>query len=146
MGTAGALSLIKKKPREPFFVINGDLLTNLDFEKLHNYHYHIRSKATMCITEYNIESPYGELKLKKENIISIDEKPIHKFFVNAGAYMLDPECLKLIPKKFYDMTTLFKKIIASKRKVASFPIGEYWLDVGRLNDYRKANLEYKLKF
>jgi dTDP-glucose pyrophosphorylase len=144
MGTAGALSLIKVKPKKPFFVINGDLLTNLDFNKLIDFHYDQNSKATMCISEYNIESPYGEVKLNNENIVSIEEKPTHKFFVNAGVYVLDPSCIDLVPKKFFDMTSLFQKIIINKDKAISFPIGEYWLDIGRLNDYKKANLEYNL--
>jgi len=144
MGTAGALSLLKKnmKINEPFFVMNGDLLTNLNFEKLLDFHQNHNSKATMCIREYNIESPYGEVQLSKENIIGINEKPSHKFFVNAGIYILDPKCLKLIPKRFYDMPTLFKKIIDKKEKVISFPLGEYWLDIGRFNDYDRANFEY----
>tara|TARA_B100001057_G_C22868269_1_gene957556 strand:+ start:2067 stop:3119 length:1053 start_codon:yes stop_codon:yes gene_type:complete len=142
MGTAGALSLFKKKPKEPFFVINGDLLTNLDFEKMLDFHYEHNSKATMCLSEYNIESPYGEVKLERENITLIDEKPIHKFFVNAGIYILDPICLNLIPKKFYNMPSLFNKIIAKKYKTISFPLGEYWLDIGTFNDYKKAKLEY----
>ena len=146
MGTAGALSLLKKKPKEPFFVINGDLLTNLDFEKLLDFHHDHNSKATMCITEYNIESPYGEVKLDIENIVSIEEKPKHRFFVNAGVYVLDPKCISLIPKKFYDMTSFFNKIIFKKYKVVSFPIGEFWLDIGRMNDYKKANLEYNSEF
>ena len=146
MGTAGALSLLKQKPKEPFFVVNGDLLTNLDFEKMLNFHHEHNSKATMCISEYNIESPYGEVKLEQENITLIDEKPIHKFFVNAGIYILDPQSLKLIPKKFYDMPSLFKKIIENKFKTISFPLGEYWIDIGSFNDYKKAKLEYDTKF
>tara|TARA_B100001175_G_scaffold317854_1_gene336955 strand:+ start:188 stop:1240 length:1053 start_codon:yes stop_codon:yes gene_type:complete len=146
MGTAGALSLFKEKPKEPFFVINGDLLTNLDFEKMLDFHNKHNSRATMCISEYNIDSPYGEVKLDKENIASIEEKPKHKFFVNAGVYVLDPKCINLIPKKFYDMPSLFKKIIANKNKTISFPLGEYWIDIGRFNDYKKANLEYDSNF
>ncbi|MDB3938922.1 nucleotidyltransferase family protein [Candidatus Pelagibacter sp.] len=146
MGTAGALSLFKKKPKEPFFVINGDLLTNLDFEKMFDYHNKYNSKATMCVKEYNIDSPYGEVNLKGENIESIEEKPKHKFFVNAGVYILDPKCINLIPKKYFDMPSLFKKIITKKYKTVSFPLGEYWLDIGRFNDYKKANLEFFTKF
>ncbi|WP_440681198.1 nucleotidyltransferase family protein [Candidatus Pelagibacter sp. HIMB1623] len=142
MGTAGSLSLLRKKPKDPFFVINGDLLINLDFEKMLDFHFEHNSKATMCINEYNIDSPYGEVKLDNENIISIKEKPKHKYFVNSGIYILDPECIGLIPKKFYDMTSLFKKMIVNKYKIVSFPLGEYWLDIGRLNDFKKANLEY----
>ena len=146
MGTAGALSLFIKKPIEPFFVVNGDLLTNLDFDKMLDFHTQYNSKATMGITECNISSPYGELKLNNENIKSIEEKPIRKVFVNAGVYILDPRCINLIPKKFYDMTTLFKKIIFKKFKTISFPLGEYWLDIGRLTDFKKANNEYNSKF
>lgn len=144
MGTAGAISLIKKRLSDPFFVINGDLLTNLNFDEMLDFHIKHNSKATMCIKESNINSPYGEVKLNRENILSIDEKPIRKVFVNAGVYILDPKCIDLIPKKFFDMTTLFKKIISKKLKTTSFPIGEYWLDIGRLNDFQKANNEFKL--
>jgi len=146
MGTAGALSLLKKKPKQPFFVINGDLLTNLDFEKMLDFHHEHNSKATMCISEYNIESPYGEVKLDHENITLIDEKPTHKFFVNAGIYILDPKSLNLIPKKFYNMPSLFKKIITNNHKTISFPLGEYWIDIGSFNDYKKAKLEYDSNF
>jgi dTDP-glucose pyrophosphorylase len=146
MGTAGALSLLKNKPKESFFVINGDLLTNFDFEKLLDFHLDNKSRATMCVTEYIINSPYGEVRLDDINIVSIKEKPKHKFFVNAGIYVLDPKCIKLIPKIFFDMTSLFKKIISSKYKTISFPITESWLDVGRMGDFRKANEEYNVKF
>jgi dTDP-glucose pyrophosphorylase len=144
MGTAGALSLINKKPKDPFFVINGDLLTNLDFDKMLNFHSKHNSKATMCITECHINSPYGEVKIQNEKIKSIEEKPVRKVFVNAGVYILDPKCINLVPKKNYDMTTLFKKIIKKRLKTVSFPLGEYWLDVGRLNDFKKANNEFNL--
>lgn len=146
MGTAGALSLFKKKPNEPFFVINGDLLTNLDFEKMLNFHNEHNAKATMCVREYNIDSPYGEVKLENENIKKIEEKPKHKFYVNAGIYILDPKCIDLIPKKFFDMPSLFKKMIKNKNKTISFPLGEYWLDIGKINEYKKANLEFDLFF
>lgn len=146
MGTAGALSLIKKKPKKPFFVINGDLLTNLNFKKMLDFHNEHSAKATMCIKEYNINLSYGEVKVASENIVSINEKPKHKFFINAGAYILDPKCIKLIPKKFYDMPSVFKKMIKKKYKIVSFPLGEYWLDVGRPDDYDKAKLEYNSIF
>tara|TARA_E500000178_G_C16990399_1_gene740489 strand:+ start:295 stop:1338 length:1044 start_codon:yes stop_codon:yes gene_type:complete len=146
MGTAGALSLIKTELTKPFFVINGDLMINLDFEKMLDFHNENNSKATMCIAEYNLELPYGEVKLNNENIKSIEEKPIHKIFVNAGVYILDPKCIKLVPKKFYDMPSLFKKIIASKKKTISFPIHEYWVDIGRFDDYKRAKVEYPKVF
>ena len=146
MGTAGALSLIKKKLTEPFFIINGDLLTTLDFEKMLDFHIKHNSIATMGIKKYTINSPYGEVNLIDENISSINEKPSHKFFANAGIYILNPECVDLIPKKFYDMPSLFKKIILTKKKTISFPLEEYWKDIGRLNDYEVANKEFLKQF
>ena len=72
----------------------------------------------------------------------LKEKPKHKFYVNAGIYVLDPKCIDLIPKKSYDMPLVFKKIIAAKNKTISFPLEEYWLDIGRPNDFDKASIEY----
>lgn len=146
MGTAGALSLLKKLPKEPFFIINADILTNINFETLLEFHKSNNSFATMCIREYHVNSPYGEVKLKNKNIISIQEKPVHKFFVNAGVYVLDPKSLKFIPKKYFDMTSLFNKLIENKKKTVPFPINDYWLDIGRLDDLKKGNLEFRSIF
>ncbi|RXJ68986.1 alcohol dehydrogenase [Halarcobacter ebronensis] len=143
MGTAGALSLLKEKPTEPFFVMNGDILTNINFEHLNNYHFSNNSLATMCVREYDFQVPYGVVNIKDNRILSIEEKPIHKFFVSAGIYMLSPEVLEYIPKnQFYDMPTLFKKIIEENKNTASFPLREYWLDIGQMEEYKKANEEY----
>lgn len=143
MGTAGALSLLKDKPNEPFFVMNGDLLTNVNFEHLHNYHIATNSVATMCVREYDFQVPYGVVNIKDSKIVSIEEKPIHKFFVSAGIYMLSSEVLNYIPKnEFFDMPTLFEKLISLNQNTVSFPIREYWLDIGRMEEYKKANDEY----
>ncbi|WP_323593918.1 nucleotidyltransferase family protein [Aliarcobacter butzleri] len=143
MGTAGALSLLKEKPNEPFFVMNGDLLTNVNFEHLHNYHLSNNSLGTMCVREYDFQVPYGVVNIKDSKITSIEEKPTHKFFVSAGIYMLSPEVLDYIPEnQFYDMPTLFEKIISKGKNAISFPLREYWLDIGRIEEYKKANEEY----
>ncbi|MDN5067872.1 nucleotidyltransferase family protein [Aliarcobacter butzleri] len=143
MGTAGALSLLKDKPNEPFFVMNGDLLTNINFEHLHNYHIATNSIGTMCVREYDFQVPYGVVNIKESKIISIEEKPTHKFFVSAGIYMLNSEVLNYIPKnEFFDMPTLFDKLISLNQNTVSFPIREYWLDIGRMEEYKKANDEY----
>lgn len=143
MGTAGALSLLKDKPNEPFFVMNGDLLTNINFEHLHNYHIATNSIGTMCVREYDFQVPYGVVNIKDSKIVSIEEKPTHKFFVSAGIYMLSPEVLEYIPEnQFYDMPTLFEKIISKGKNAISFPLREYWLDIGRIEEYKKANEEY----
>lgn len=143
MGTAGALSLLKERPSEPFFVMNGDLLTNVNFEHIFNYHMLHKATATMCVREYDYEVPYGVVKMNDNKITAISEKPVQKFFVSAGIYMLSPEILDLIPQdEFYDMPTLFEKAIAQDKNVISFPIHEYWIDIGRLEEYQKANEEY----
>ena len=147
MGTAGALSLLKERPSEPFFVMNGDLLTNVNFEHIFNYHVLNKATATMCVREYDYEVPYGVVKMNDNKIVEITEKPVQKFFVSAGIYMLSPEILDLIPQdEFYDMPTLFEKLIKLSKNVISFPIREYWLDIGRMEEYQRANEEYKEVF
>jgi dTDP-glucose pyrophosphorylase len=143
LGTAGALSLLKEQPNEPFFVMNADLLTNVDFIKLLDFHSQENSIATMCVREYDFQVPYGVIETNNSEILAITEKPVHSFFVNAGIYILSPRVLELIPlNKFYDMPTLFNKLIELNKTVLSFPIHEYWLDIGQINDYKQANIEY----
>lgn len=143
MGTAGALTLLRKSLNKPFFVMNGDLLTNINFEKMLDFHELNNSQATMGVREYDIEVPFGVVNLNNEIIASIEEKPVHSFFVNAGVYLLEPDCIDLIPNdEFYDMPSLFEKLIKNNKKTISFPLKEYWLDIGRVVDYEKANREY----
>lgn len=143
MGTAGALSLIREKLSESFFVMNGDLLTNINFENMMEYHLSSESIATMGVREYDFQVPYGVVNVDGENILSIEEKPVHQFFVSGGVYVLDTRVLSFIPDdEFYDMPTLFEKLIEEKEKSISFPIHEYWLDIGRIEEFEKANSEY----
>ena len=143
MGTAGGLSLLKENPTEPFFVMNADLLTNVNFEHLHDFHVSNDSMGTMCVQYYDFKVPYGVVNIENTKILSVKEKPTQKFFVNAGIYMLSPESLKYIPKKqFYDMPTLFEKLINENQNIISFPLREYWLDIGRVEEYEKANEDY----
>lgn len=143
MGTAGALTLLNENPTEPFFVMNGDLLTDVNFESLLDYHALNNAMGTMCVREYDFQVPFGVVNLDGHNIKSIVEKPVHNFFVSAGIYMLNPQCIDLIPKdEFYDMPTLFDELIKREKNAISFPLSEYWLDIGRLEEYEKANNEY----
>ncbi|BDY13558.1 nucleotidyltransferase family protein [Hydrogenimonas cancrithermarum] len=143
MGTAGALSLLKERPKEPFFIMNGDLLTNVNFENMLQYHLDNEAAASMCVREYHFQVPYGVVHIENGRIKSIEEKPMHKFFVSAGIYMLNPEYLDLIPKdEYYDMPTLFEKLIERGENAISFPLREYWLDIGQMEEYERANREY----
>ena len=148
MGTAGSLSLIKEKLTEPFFIMNGDLLTNINFNQLLKYHQDLSSDATMCVREYNFQVPFGVVEIHNDhNIKSVTEKPNHKFFVSAGIYMCNPSVLDHIPEdRFYDMPTLFQDVIAKGLNAVSFPVHEYWLDIGRVEEFEKANDEFNEVF
>ena len=147
LGTAGALSLMREKLKDDFFVMNGDLLTNVNFENLLKFHKESKADGTMCVREYDFQVPYGVVEVEDGNIKAITEKPVHKFFVSAGIYMLNPSVLQYIPdNEFFDMPTLFEKLIEQKRNAISFPIREYWLDIGRVEEYKRANQEYKNYF
>ncbi|MFJ8257661.1 nucleotidyltransferase family protein [Peribacillus asahii] len=143
LGTAGALSLLLEKPNHPFFVMNGDLLTKINYEQLLNFHNETNSVATMCVREYEYQIPYGVLEMANHRLLSIEEKPVHKSFVNTGIYVLNPEVLEFVPQnEFYDMPELFKKLMNEQKEVSAFPLREYWLDIGRMDDYEKANYEF----
>lgn len=143
LGTAGALSLLPEKPTCPVIVMNGDLLTKVNFKHFLEFHLEHCSKATMAIREYKVQVPYGVVKIKKHRLKAIVEKPVQRFFVSAGVYVLDPDILDLIaPDAYLDMPTLFEQLIRQKHDTAVFPIREYWLDIGRMGDYERANGEY----
>ncbi|HBZ81747.1 nucleotidyltransferase family protein [Brevibacillus sp. FSL K6-0770] len=143
LGTAGALSLLPARPTDPFFVMNGDLLTKVHFEQLLDFHKNYQAHATMCVREYDHQIPYGVVRLDKQRLTSIEEKPIQRFFVNAGIYVLNPSVLEYIPHNTYlDMPSLFDKLLKEAKDTIAFPIREYWLDIGRITDFEKANREY----
>lgn len=144
LGTAGALSLITDKIKSPLFVINGDVVTNLNYKNMLDFHHKNMGAVTIGIKKHRIPSAYGEVKLNRNKIVSIHEKPTHEFFVNTGIYILNPEYIKLVPKKFFDMTSLIKKILLKKKKIIPYAIEEYWKDIGKINDYQEANYKYKL--
>lgn len=147
LGTAGALSLMRDLLKEPFFVMNGDLLTNINFEHFHNFHLSQKTVATMGVRSYEFQVPYGVVNIDNGEIKSIVEKPKQSFFVSGGIYMLSPQVLEFIPDdEFFDMPTLFELLIASGKNAVSFPIHDYWLDVGRVDDYKQANSEFDKAF
>jgi dTDP-glucose pyrophosphorylase/CBS domain-containing protein len=143
LGTAGALSLMSEKPASPILVMNGDVLTKVNFQQLLEFHTEHKAAATMCVREYDYQVPFGVVKLDQHRILSIEEKPVQRFFVNAGIYVLEPEVLELIPHGSHlDMTSLFELLIKREMETAVFPIREYWLDIGRIDDFERANGEF----
>ncbi len=143
LGTAGSLGLLPGRPATPIIVMNGDVLTKVNFANLLQFHQERGAVATMCVREYETKIPFGVVELENNRIRSIVEKPTSRSFVNAGIYVLEPSVLDEVPAgKRLDMTELFDRLIASGRHVAAFPIWEYWIDVGRIDDLERANIEY----
>ncbi|WP_219834388.1 nucleotidyltransferase family protein [Paenibacillus sp. R14(2021)] len=147
LGTAGALSLIPEILTQPIIVMNGDLLTKVNFRQLVDFHVEAKAKATMCVREYEFQIPYGVVQVENHRLRKIEEKPLQKFFVNGGIYVIDPEILQIIAKDtFFDMPTLFDEAIRREFNTAVFPIREYWIDIGRKDDFDRANGEFMENF
>ena len=143
MGTAGALSLLPKTLQDPVLVMNGDRLTKINFDQLLDFHREHGSMATMCVREYDFQVPYGVVTFEKERLLAIEEKPVQKFFVSAGIYVLEPDTLSSVPcDTLYDMPALFESLIERAEPVVVFPVREYWLDIGRMDDLERANGEF----
>ncbi|MDK9762810.1 nucleotidyltransferase family protein [Vibrio sp. D420a] len=145
LGTAGALSLIESNLDSPFFVINGDVLTNMDFNSFLDFHIENESTASMCVRQFQKQVPYGVINTNEYGqILSLDEKPCINFHVNAGIYLLNPSLIKFVPKgEFYDMPSLFELMIENDKKTCAYQIHDYWLDIGQRDDYIKANEDIK---
>ncbi len=138
MGTAGGLRLFPR-PEKPFVVLNGDILTGVSFEEMYKFHQANKALMTVGVRKYEIKVPYGVVKCEDVQITELQEKPAMDFFINAGIYLLAPEAYDRIPEgERFDMTDLIEKLLQEGEKVVSFPILEYWLDIGQHDDYKKA--------
>jgi dTDP-glucose pyrophosphorylase len=142
LGTAGALSLLDPKPSEPFLVTNGDVITDIRYGELLNFHIEHNATATMAVQLHEWQHAFGIVQIDGIDIINIEEKPVIRNFVNAGVYVVDPKALKLMEINTpCDMPALFKRLYAASQKTIVYPVHEQWLDVGRPSDYQKANSE-----
>ena len=138
-GTAGALALLPERPRDQIIVMNGDILTNLSFRALLNYHREQDHVATMCVNEQRHQVQYGVVKFDGLYISEIQEKPVHSYFISAGIYAFNPDVLDLIPKdRYFDMPSLFQVMADGDMRPGAFPIRELWLDIGTMSDYEAA--------
>lgn len=147
LGTAGALSLLPERPRRPFFVMNGDLLTTVNFDQMLKYHLAHQAFSTVCVREHSITVPFGVIDFEDHRLLGIREKPTQKFFVNAGVYLLDPGVLDHVSaNEAIDMPTLIERTIAAGKPSVVFPLREYWIDVGRLDDLQRASDEFQRFF
>ncbi len=148
LGTGGALGLLPHDEIDlPLFMMNGDLLTTLNYQSLLEFHQNHESAATMCVREYSHQVPYGVIQRDGHRISSIVEKPTQHYFINAGIYVLSPELVKSVkPGTRIDMPTLLENVINDGRDVTMFPVHEYWLDIGRMEDFQRAQSEIEGMF
>ena len=138
LGTAGGLGLLDP-PKETTLVINGDILTQLNFQAMLMFHRMHRAILTMAVRRYDFQVPFGVIECEGPYVQGLSEKPSFNFFVNAGIYLLEPEVYAYISKgQRCDMTDLIQRLLDGKRQVVSFPIREYWLDIGQPGDYELA--------
>jgi len=144
LGTAGALALLNPKPNVPFVVTNGDVLTDIRYDELLDYHVRNSATATMAVRLYEWQHPFGVVHTQGIEIQRVEEKPIHRTHVNAGVYVLQPEVLFFLPEvgKF-DMPSLFEALKSGGLKTIVYPMHEPWLDVGRPSDYSQAEKNFQ---
>jgi len=140
LGTAGALGLLGERPAMPFVVTNGDVLTDVRYGDLLEFHLRHRAAATMAVRAHEWQHPYGVVKTKGVEIVGVDEKPVVRSHINAGVYTLNPEVLGYLElNEFCDMTTLFERLQAASQRTVAYPMHEPWLDVGQPDDLARAN-------
>lgn len=147
LGTAGALSLLPERPQQPFLVLNGDLLTKVGLNELLRFHSFERNLITMALKEERFTIPYGVATVEGTRVVSLKEKPDQLAFINAGVYIVDPVILdRIAPEKYLDMPDVVDELISADLRVGSFPIHEYWLDIGQPEQLQAAQAEFAKHF
>ena len=147
MGTAGALSLLPEKPDAPFVVMNGDVLVSLRFADLLAFHKDKDARGTMVVREYETQIPYGVVRSDDGLMTGIEEKPIARYHVNAGIYVLSPQALDLLtPGQPLDMPDLLTRVTGQAGRVGVYPLRTYWRDIGRIDDLEAARSEFDSVF
>ena len=148
LGTAGSIGLLPDTiPDLPIIVMNGDLLTKINFERLLEFHNEGGGSATMCVREYDFEVPYGIIESEGSKVKRIVEKPVHSFFVNAGIYIISPNLIRSISGiKHLDMPSLLNSKLDGGEQINVYPVHEYWVDIGRMEEYQLARENYSQEF
>tara|TARA_B100001989_G_C24550071_1_gene473807 strand:+ start:3649 stop:4695 length:1047 start_codon:yes stop_codon:yes gene_type:complete len=144
LGTAGCLSLLDKdKVKKPIIVINGDVLTNIDYEKLLDFHLQSKKDITICAAEYHNTIPFGTIIMEDGLITNIEEKPSSKHLINAGIYVLSPDIIKSLKRNtMINMTDIIEEKI-NINNISVYPIHEKWIDIGNIDDFKKASEKFE---
>jgi dTDP-glucose pyrophosphorylase len=139
LGTAGAIGLLSPRPEVPFVVSNGDVLTDIRYGELLDFHCRHGAAATMAVRLHEWQHPFGVVRTKGVDIIGFEEKPIARSHINAGIYVLEPDALDILSVgEHCDMPTLFSRLQERAARTIVYPMHEPWLDVGRMDDYTSA--------
>ena len=124
-------------------VINGDIVTDVNFQAMLAFHRENSAELTVGVRKIDLQVPYGVIEVEGARVSALEEKPSYTFFANAGIYLLDPVVHQLIPNgERFDMTDLIDKLVSEDRMVVSFPIVEYWVDIGQHEDYLRAQEDF----
>jgi dTDP-glucose pyrophosphorylase len=143
MGTAGALGRLNGTD-QPLLIINGDILTNIDFRAMFDFHREHDAYMTVAVKRIELAVPYGVIELGTAGVIGITEKPVMRHFINAGIFLLNPKACAFVPQDVpYDMPDLINALVAADKRVVAFPIREYWLDIGQIEHYRRAQQDFR---
>lgn len=144
LGTAGALGLLERRPAAPFVVTNGDVLTDIRYGDLLDFHIRHGAHATMAVRDHEWQHPFGVVQTQGVDIVGFEEKPVARTHINAGVYVLEPDALDYLTANApCDMPALFERIQQATKRIVAYPMHEPWLDVGRPDDLKKANIEIK---
>jgi NDP-sugar pyrophosphorylase family protein len=147
LGTAGPLTLLKGKLEKPFVVINGDILTSIDFNKLYDFANNKNELLTLAIKKEILPFAFGNISFRDDYVTNVEEKPDIVTYILAGIYVMKPEIIDIIPENtYYGIDTLIKDMLKAKMKIVKYEMEEYWLDIGRLNDYEEAQNIYQKHF
>lgn len=148
LGTAGALHLLPTDITDDIVVMNGDILSKCDLRRMLLFHRRNKSIATMAVKDFDLTVPYGVVSIDSKNHIkTLTEKPSQRFFINAGIYVLSPAVLDRIPRdEFFDMPSLFNTCRSNGLTSCAYPLREYWIDIGHMEDFERANYEYGFHF
>ncbi len=142
LGTAGALCMLNPLPDAPFVVTNGDVITDIRYGELLDFHTRHYAAATMAVRVHEWQHPFGVVQMKGVEIVGFEEKPIVRSQINAGVYAIDPAALSVLTIEAHcDMPTLFERLQAKAERTVAYPMHEPWLDVGRPADLKQAETE-----
>lgn len=147
LGTCGPLSLLRHELDAPFVVMNGDILTDIDFARF--YRFGLAQDSDFTVATKHIGTPFnfGSVETRGNRIVKVEEKPEFLIQIVAGIYFMRPVLLELVPDGVYfGMDGLIRRMLAENRPITHYPMEEFWLDIGRIEDYREAENAYRLHF